>query len=267
MKIPAILNFIVFSICTNSISFANQDCPKLNTKYSFKSSSPAVEDLGKLSNINLINIKSGEVEIIGDASNKISFLWNNENGEIISGAANELKFNKDYKCKDGWIIFSLKTPSSRNYLPGLYMGESNIRLSIDDLYYGLKIESTFKGREDITLFSYDSAHVSFLKWWGRKTLVDTVVLNTAPTNQKNINTESESLSKVRKMFSEKVLGGILLVGLDERADNFLITLRSLRLSDLETFENRLTSASIPYKWKTEPIWTNNSYFLELIVAK
>lgn len=264
MKSSNLLNILLFSTLITNTAYADQTCPKLNGIYSFNFKVPIVRDLASLVKLNLININNGKFEITEDNS-KISFLWKNEKNEVINDNLNNEFTFKNYTCKDGWVIFSSKVSSFRNNLPGLYIGESKIRLSIDSLYSGLKVETTFKGKEDLTLFSYDSAHISFLKWWGSKKLVESVVLDTAPNDVKE-DIKSQAELTAREIFTREILGSLMLVGIDEKADKIIITLKAFKSSDLKEFEERLKVAKIIYKMKTEPIWTNNSYFLELVIT-
>jgi hypothetical protein len=268
MKFSILLIIFLSEIFYSDAASAKDDCPDLNGRYSVQSLGPVFIDAGKLLKFNLFNFTSGQLQIKGNVQDGLSFLWKNEKDVAMpSTASSEWKFKKDYKCKDGWVVFFHKPPSVRNDVPGLYEGEATIRISRDDLYEGLKIESIFTGHEAISLFSYDSANISVSKWWARKTLRETIVLSTAPVNSMNqeINNDSRAISEVRKMFNDRVLGGLILAGVDERADAVLVTLKALRAGDLTTFEDRLRAASIPYQMTTKPVWTNNSYFLELLV--
>lgn len=261
------LPWILLCIFSSNFAYAKKQCPDLNGSYTANIVNPVFIDLSKSLNFSLFNISSGEIEVSGNTNSKLTFIWKEKSQSPIT--VTDLKFNKDYKCDKGWIVFSSKVPASRNNVPGLYYGNSILKLSKDDLYDGLKIESTFSGHEDITLFSYDSAHISISKFWGKKKLSNTIILDTAPNNssKREINPDSEIVVKVRKMFTDTVLNGIILAGLDEQASGVLVTLNAFKKSDVQSFETRLKNANINYQFKTEPIWTNNSYFLELLVKK
>lgn len=69
------------------------------------------------------------------------------------------------------------------------------------------------------------------------------------------------------MLSEPVLGGVMLGAFEEREGAVSVTLTALRASYLKSFEERLHAAAIPYQMKIAPVWTNNSYFLEILVSK
>lgn len=293
MKISAIFGIVLLSICSSGFASVKQDCPDLNGRYRIHSIDkhgiafiePVFVDASKLLKLNLINVTSGEVEIRGNARQRLSFFWKTERDGVMpismpTNANSEWKFNSDYKCEDGWVIFSQRSPAFRNDLPGMYEGDAKIRLARDDLYDGLKIESTFSGHELVSLFSYDSAHIDFPKWWSRKTLRDTIVLSTAPKNIATVEpsrqatnsainsatkSESQAVANVRQLFNEKLLGGLMLGWVEDHEGGVTVTLKALHSSDIKPFEDRLRAAAIPYQMKTEPIWTNNSYFLELLV--
>jgi hypothetical protein len=289
MKFPVIFGIALLSIYSPGFASVTQNCPDLNGRYSIHSTDkhgiafidPVFVDASKLFKLNLINVTSGEVEIRGDARQGLSFFWKTERDGVMPismpiSANSEWKFSRDYKCEDGWVIFSRRSPAFRNDLPGAYEGEAKIRLARDDLYDGLKIESTFSGHELVSLFSYDSAHIDFPKWWSRKTLRDSIVLSTAiknidsvdPSRQANkqaTKSESQAVANVRQLFNEKLLGGLMLGWVEDHEGGVTVTLKALNSSDIKPFEDRLRAAAIPYQMKTEPIWTNNSYFLELLV--
>lgn len=271
MKNLVILKFLLLTLFVSN-AFANQDCPDLNGKYIINGKNDVFTDFANLfkydlNNNNNRNFTYGEIDIKGNSKETLLFTVKVERNEIIEENSNELQFKKDYKCNDGTITFNEKVKTSRNNLPGFYNGKSSITLSKEDIYGSLKIDLVFKGYEDITLYSYDSANISFSKWWGKKTVIENIILSTAPNERvkTQIYKESQSVIKVREMLNSKVLGGIMLTGITEQSNNLLVTLKALRSEDLKGFENRLNDASIKYKMKREPIWSNNSYFLELLV--
>lgn len=268
MKNLVILKCLLLTMLFSN-AFANQDCPDLNGKYIINGKNDVFTDFSNLLKYNNNNryFTYGEVEIKGNSNEKLLFILKVEKNEVIEESSNELQFKKDYKCNDGTITFNEKVKTNRNNLPGLYNGKSSITLSKEDLYGGLKVDSVFKGYEDITLYSYDSANLSFSKWWGKKTVVENIILSTAPNKviKPQINKESQSVIKVRDILNSKVLGGIMLIALEEQSNDVLVTLKAFKSDDLKGFENRLNDSSIKYKMKTEPIWSNNSYFLELLV--
>jgi hypothetical protein len=270
MKTSIVLNILLY-LMVPTIAFANQECPDLNGRYIVKEFSPVIGDAGKLFKMNIVKNTNGEIEIKGNSNQELSFLWKSEKSstKVLSSS---WKIDKDYKCNKGWVSFFLKTPSYRNDLPGLYEGFSTIRLSKDDLYGGLKVESYFTGYENISLFSYDSAHISVNKWWGKKKLRESVVLDTVPVEQKksekeiaNRKSESKEVLEIRRILTDQNLKELMLVGVEENNPKLVVTLRALHLSEMKEFQSRLQLAGIDYQIKTEPVWTNNSYFLELLV--
>ena len=280
MRFPIIFGLFLLSIYSSGFAAGKQNCPDLNDRFSIHSIDrngvafidPAFVDASKLFRLNLINVTSGELEIRGNASHGLYFFWKTERDGVLpismpTSANSDWTFNRDYKCEDGWVIFSQRAPARRYDLLKSYEGDAKIRIARDDLYEGLKIESTFSGHEVVTIFSYDSANISVPKWWSRKTLRDTVLLATAPADSSKQVTqlESQAALDVRRMFSDKLLGGVILAGVADREGVVTVTLKALRSSDIKPFEERLRATSISYQMKTEPIWTNNSYFMESLV--
>lgn len=280
MRRPVLTSILLWCVCSARLASANQDCPDIGGRFSIHlvdrsnmpSIPPAFVDVSELWKLNLRNANDGELEIRGDTRHGLSVFWKTEKEGVLPPhmpaiANSDWKFNKDYQCEDGWVVFSRRSSAFRNHLPGLYKGDAKIRIARDGMYAGLRIESTFSGHQIGSLFSYDSAHLDFPMWWSRKTSKDTIVLNTAAADVSRSTTipESEAVVRLRRILNEKLLGAIILTGMADRDGAVTVTLKALHLSDLKPFEDRLRATTIQYQMKTEPIWTNNSYFLELLV--
>lgn len=283
-------SLVMIGICLLSIYFlrytpANQECPNLNgryrihpvVEYGITFMAPVFVDASRLLKLNLIGATYGEVEIRGNASEGLSFFWETERDGVMpvsmpTSANSEWKFHKDYQCENGAIIFSRRSPANRNNLPGAYEGDAQIRLAREDSDSGLMIESTFSGHEVVSLFSYDSAHIDFPKWWSRKTMRETIILDAVARNVASgdpllqvTKPESQAVAHVRQVFNDKLLGGLILAGAEDHEAGVTVTLKALRSSDIKPFEDRLRAAAIPYQMKTVPIWADNSYYMELLI--
>lgn len=282
MRRSVLISIVSLCVCFSRLASANHDCPDISGSYRVhlidRSNNRSVPDVfvdaGELWKLNLNNANDGELEIRGDARHGLSFFWKTEKNGVMplhmpAIANSDWKFNNGYQCEDGWVVFSRRSPAFRNNLPGPYKGDAKIRIARDDLYAGLRIESTFSGHQIGSLFSYDSAHLDFPMWWSHKTVKDTIVLDTAPVEVARIASipESQAVLHTRQLLSEKLLGAIILTGMEDRDGAVTVTLKALHFSDVKSFEDRLRAAAIEYQMKTEPIWTNNSYFLELLVRK
>ena len=272
MKISFSLSFLLIALLSPALAQSKDSCPDLTGSYSYIKANSVILDLAKVFNLGLLRDNSGELEIKGNSSNELSFFWKREKDmDIISDT--KLKFNKDYKCDKGQIVFINKVKSFRNDLPGLYEGESLIKLSSIEPYSGLNVESNFNGRENITIFSYDSANVSFLKWWGKKMLVESIVLNTTPNipsdNSKNIKIESANIIKAKEIFNTKIVGSLFLGGFRDKGNSVLVSLTAPQLSDIESFKERLQRDLISYEIETKPIWTSSGssrgYYVEFLI--
>lgn len=274
MKILCNLSFLLIALMSPALAYSKESCPNLTGSYGYIKANPVVVDLAKVFNFYLLRDDSGVIEIKGSSTDELSFFWKREkNMDAVSKF--QLKFNKDYKCDKGSIVFKNKVKSFRNE----YEGESLMKLSLAEPYSDLKIESRFKGRENISIFSYDSANVSFLKWWGAKVLTESIALGTAPSidvktapESKDIEKpiiESKNIQKIREILNEKNFRSLYSGGLMDEGNNVLATLNARELSDIILFEERLRQSSFSYEIKKEPTWTSSGntvgYYVEYLI--
>lgn len=77
--------------------------------------------------------------------------------------------------------------------------------------------------------------------------------------------EPKLLTNARQRLNSRVLGNVVLGGLRVSGEAVLATLKAPRSTDTPALEERLRAASITYKMQVPPIWSGNTYHLEILV--
>jgi len=71
--------------------------------------------------------------------------------------------------------------------------------------------------------------------------------------------------EVRELLTARVLGNVRMGWVSTEKDGVNVTLNAPTSDDIGPFEERLRNAAIDYRMKAAPIWTNNAYYLVLVI--
>lgn len=183
-----------------------------------------------------------------------------------------LRHRQDFTCDDGRLVFKGVRNARRKTDDGWYEGSSTVRIA--PAGGGLAVEVIFSGSQRETLYSYDSARVSIPKFGSGKVYRESLrwpsdaeaeaqeplVAPEAPPPP-----EAPEVVKVRELLVPKLPGNVILGTLRSSGDAVLATLTARSNADVAQLEDRLRAASIPHAMKVPPMWTNNAYYLQLLL--
>jgi len=178
-----------------------------------------------------------------------------------------LRKGTDFECEGGAVVFHPHTDTSRQGDDGnWYAGESTVSLS-PQASGELAIDVSFTGSQRITLYSYDSANVSVPRLGTRTTLKDAIRLPpyTDPAPVVATPAAPAAEREVRELLTARVLGNVMMGWVSTEKDGVNVTFNAPTSDDIGPFEERLRNAAIDYRMKAAPIWTNNAYYLVLVI--
>ena len=183
-----------------------------------------------------------------------------------------LKRGTDFSCKNGALVFKRISDVERRGTKGWLKGGSIVQIK-RSAGGGLDITSSFAGREQTILFSYDSARLGIPRLGTKETLTETIrwpdvsePLPEEPTAQAKPSEPPElpEVTRAREWLSPSVLGPLTLGWVERRGEGVVASLTARKTGDVLALEDRLRAASIVYEIKTPPVWSNNHYELELL---
>lgn len=249
---------------------AREACPDVTGTYRVADFGAAMGDAIKALGIPSAGFTGSQVRLSGPAEERLG-LWvrSGSSGALPAQPTRILQNGPDYTCKEGRIVITREAEASRRTDQAWLEGRSTVRIARSGRG-GLAIDVVFKGRQRSTLYSYDSARVSVPLPGTGQTLAeairwpdisepDTTAQPVAPPP------EPKALVSARRMLDSKIVGNVILGGLRVNGDAVAVTLKALRSEDAVKLEDRLRAAAIPYQVKVSPVWTNNAYYLEILV--
>jgi hypothetical protein len=179
-----------------------------------------------------------------------------------------LRKGQDFECEGGVLVFRPYTDTSRKADDGTwYAGVSTISLS-PQAGGQHAIDVSFTGSQRTTLYSYDSANISIPRLGTRTTLKDAIRLPVysdpvAPVVDTPVTPQAEL--EVRRLLTASVLGNVRMGWVSTEKNGVEVTLNAPTSDDIGPFEDRLRDAAIDYRMKAAPIWTNNAYYMVLVI--
>ena len=253
---------------------ARQACPDVAGHYrvaGFISFSDALADTLNALGATSASYPGSEVKLSGRAEEGLSaWVKSGPTGAMSTSPRFVLVNGTDFSCKDGWIILNRAARANRRTDQGWHEGQSSVRLAPGH-GGGLTIQTTFTGSQQSNLFAYESARISVPKPFTSITLSESIRWpdisepDTENPTPIEVPPEPTAALKVRQMLDAKVLGNAMLGGLRVHGNAVLVSLKVPRSGDVVRLEDRLRAAAISYEVKVPPIWSDNSYHMELLV--
>lgn len=245
-------------------------CPDISGRYSVKGAGSARSDALVALHATQADYLSGGIELSGARDGTLSVgIKSGISDPWSTRPAAVLREGTDFECAGGWLV--LTTPhkkATRKTDEGKWL-EGQATTSLSRVANGeLAIAVRFTGIERISLYSYESANVSIPKPGTRTTLGDTYRWPTYSDTESLAPTApaiAEIVRDTRERLTSVVLGRVMLSGLKPDGDGVLATLRATRSDEIVAFEDRLRAAAIPYETRVAPVWSNNTYYLELLI--
>ncbi len=267
-QLRATVSFFLFSFSLLPSGFAQATCPNIEGHYRVAGFGATLGDAVQVFDTKMAAFSDSEVKIVGNVNSRIAiYIKSGSLGKLSTQANTTWYLGSTYRCKDGWLEFTQPVQAERSIEGVWYQGETTIRIAPSQA--GLAIESSFTGRQRVTLYSYESANVSLPKLGTKRTLIDAIrwpsIFEPVPTKKAPEIPEAKTVIEMRQMLNSSVRGNILLGVLKEADGAILATLRARSADDIAPFEDRLRAASIAFETKLAPIWSDGAYQFTMLL--
>ena len=247
-----------------------QGCPDLSGHYRVDGFGPVLGDALDALDLRMAGFTDSEVKITGSAEISLQFwIKSGKISPMASRPSRTLTHGVDYDCANGAVALKRKASASRGTDEGWLDGRSTVRLSRAGS--GLGIGTEFHGQQRSTIYSYDSARISVPKLGTARTLAEAIrwpnISEPRPASETYVEVPKSALVlATQRTLDASLLGGVNLGGLQDSGDRVLASLSAARSGDILAFEDRLRDAGIRYEVKRAPIWSNNQYFMQILLA-
>ena len=246
-------------------------CPDIAGHYRVADFGPALGDALDALNARSAGFTGSEVKITGRPETGLGVhLKSGSTGAMPAIPNVLLMYGIDFQCKDGWLVLARSVEAKRKFGEIWAEGRSVVSLA-PAAGGGLRIESSFSGSERTNLYSYDSARISVPKLGTGRRLSeiirwpDIAEPYAAPRAGTEPASEPKAVAQVRRLLDTRVLGPVMLGGLQERGGAVAVTLKPPKSEDAVRLEDRLREAAIPYQVTVSPVWSDRTWHMELLV--
>ena len=254
-------------------SFLPVGCPDLSGQYRVGGAGPTLADVLEVLHARHAGSIGSEVKLNWQAGGWLS-VWAKSDGKDPMPAKPTvvLKRSTDFSCKNGALVFKRIADVERRGTKGWLKGGSIVQIK-RCAGGGLDITSSFSGRQQTILFSYDSASLGIPRLGTKETLTGTIrwpdisePLPEEPSARAKPPEPPElrEVTRAREWLSPSVLGPVTLGWIERRGEGVVASLTARKSGDVPALEERLRAASIVYEIKAPPVWSNNHYELELL---
>ena len=262
------------TVCAQDMrsSFVSAGCPDLSGQYRVNGAGPALADVLELFSARHAGYIGSEVRLSWQPGGL--GVWAKSDGKDPMPAKPTvvLKRSTDFTCKNGALVFQRIADVEHRGTKGWLKGGSIVQIR-RGAGGGLDITSSFSGREQTILFSYDSARLGIPRLGTKETLTETIrwpdVSEPLPEEPASRAKPPESpelpeVIRAREWLSPSVLGPVTLGWIERRSEGVIASLTARKPGDVLALEDRLRAAAIVYEIKAPPVWSNNHYELELL---
>ncbi len=254
-------------------SFLPTGCPDLSGQYRVTGAGPTLADVLEVLKARHAGSIGSEVKLNWQAGGWLG-VWAKSDGKdsMPTQPTVVLKRSTDFSCKNGALVFKRIADVGRRGTKGWLKGVSIVQIR-RGAGAGLDITSSFSGRQQTILFSYDSASLGIPRLGTKETLTETIrwpdvseplpeepAARTKPPEPP----ELPEVTRAREWLSPSVLGPLTLGWIERRGEGVVASLTARKSGDVAALEDRLRAASIAYEIKASPVWSNNHYELELL---
>jgi hypothetical protein len=154
---------MMFAACSPVFALESSGCPDLRGHYRVDGFGPVLGDALEALGLEMAGFQNSEVKVTGDGVSVLAFwIKSGSSSPMSSKPLVVLNRGSHYDCVGGAIVLKRKVPTSRQTSEGWLEGESTVQLTRAG--GGLGLGAAFRGGQRTTLYSYDSARISFPKW-------------------------------------------------------------------------------------------------------
>ena len=254
-------------------SFLPTGCPDLSGQYRVGGAGPTLADALEVLSARHTGSIGSEVKLNWQAGGLLG-VWAKSDGKDPMPAKPTvvLKRSTDFNCKNGALVFKRVTDVERRGTKGWLKGGSIVQIKRSP-GGGLDITSSFSGRQQTILFSYDSARLGIPKLGTKETLTETIrwpgvsepLLEESTARAKPPELpELPEVIRAREWLSPSVLGPVTLGWIERHREGVIASLTARKSGDVLALEERLRAAAVVYEIRSPPVWSNNHYELELL---
>jgi hypothetical protein len=257
-----------------SASAANASCPDMSGTYRVKGDGPAFADVLEVLNIREAGFTGSRVRI-EMKDDRLSIWTSVDNQPFRTQPRSNFSKGSGFTCDGAQVVFGPLKGVGRRSESGFLSGQSIVSIG-RTAAKGLHISSNFYGRQQTTIYSYDSANVSIPKLGTGERINNSVIWPDADlpddlpaeSIKKESPKEPKEVEAVRTFLNAKMLGPLILGGVSLRGEKMItVTLTSPSTEAVQAFEKRLNDADVPHVIKRKPIWTNGRYWFEMLINK
>ena len=251
-----------------------QDCPDLSGHYRVTGDGPARAEALAALRAGMAGFIGGELVLSQPPGGGLSVQTRSSpTGSLSASPGGTLMPGKDYSCRNGWLVMQQTPPGTRRVEEVWYEGRSTISLRGGGPG-GLAIEVRFNGGQRTTVYQYDSARISLPKPGTGTTRVETLrwpdIAEPAPPEARSLPAapeppEPKVVLAARRLLTPTLLSPVRLGPLKPLGDGVQVTLTASRSNDVARLEDRLRTAGLAYELTTQPVWTNNAWYLQLML--
>lgn len=248
-----------------------QDCPDLTGHYRVTGDGPARTEALAALRAGMAGFIGGELLLTREAGGALAVQTRSSSkGRLSAGPGGTLMPGRDFSCRNGWLVVQQTPAAARQVEQTWYEGRSTVSLRGGGPG-GLAVEVRFAGSQRTTVYQYDSARLSLptpgtgtaqvetLRWpdIGEPAPAGTRIEPPAP--------EPQAVLAARRQLTPALLGNVRLGPLKPLGDGVQVTLTASRSDDVARLEDRLRAAGLAYEMKTQPVWSNNAWYLQLVL--
>ena len=248
-----------------------QDCPDLTGHYRVTGDGPARSEALAALRAGMAGFTGGELVLTGGADGGLAVQTRSSpKGALSASPGGMLVAGKDFSCRNGWLVVQQTQSAARQVEQTWYEGRSTVSFRGGGPG-GLAVEVRFAGGQRTTLYQYESARLSLPKPGTGAMRVETLrwpdIGEPAPAETRNEPPapEPQAVLAARRQLTPAVLGNVRLGPLKPQGDGVMVTLTASRSNDVARLEDRLRAAGLAYDMKTQPVWSNNAWTLQLML--
>lgn len=248
-----------------------QDCPDLSGHYRVTGDGPARTEALAALHAGMAGFTGGELVLSQLPGGGLGVQTRSgPKGALTASPGGPLMAGKDFSCRNGWLVVQQTQSAARRVEEKWYEGRSTVSLRGGGPG-GLAVEVRFAGGQRTTVYQYDSARISLPKPGTGTALVETLrwpdIGEPAPaeTRIEPPAPEPQAVLAARRQLTPAVLGNVRLGPLKPLGDGVQVTLTASRSDDVARLEDRLRAAGLAYEMKTQPVWSNNAWTLQLLL--
>jgi hypothetical protein len=243
-------------------------CLDVSGHYRIAEHSTAQEDVLKALDTGMAGFIGSEVMLKMSAGGNIALhVKSGRSGTLPAQPSRVLVKGVDFDCLDGAVALRRAVPAQRKGDTTFHEGQARVRLA-PAAGSGLNFRVTFNGSQRTAIFGYESAQLSVPVLGTGVTQNETLrwpdISEPGPTPEPPPRQVSQAELAARRLL-QPLLHPVILGGLQPLGDAVIASLIAPTSAHAVQFEERLRQAGVNYEMKSTPRWSNDAYFMEVLI--